>query len=161
MYPMKVNANVNGIELSFMKDECGSNCSIINEEQVKQKEELFVAQLNKIKEINKENGSIIVIDNIVYLAGNEQKVEISNGSTIQVKTGDIVKAGDVIGTFDPFSEPIIAEVSGYVHFEDVILGSTLEEVVDSNSGKVERYISGSRTISQLVREFTKAGLIEE
>ena len=89
----------------------------------------------------RENGSIIVIDNIVYLAGNEQKVEISNGSTIQVKTGDIVKAGDVIGTFDPFSEPIIAEVSGYVHFEDVILGSTLEEVVDSNSGKVERYIS--------------------
>lgn len=28
-------------------------------------------------------------------------------------------------------------------------------------GKVYRYISGSRTISQLVREFTKAGLIEE
>ena len=46
--------------------------------------------------IARENGSIIVIDNIVYLAGNEQKVEISNGSTIQVKTGDIVKAGDVI-----------------------------------------------------------------
>ena len=58
-----------------------------------------------------------------------------------VKDGDIVKSGDVIGTFDPFSEPIIAEVSGYIHFDDVILGQTLEEIVDVNSGKTERRIS--------------------
>ena len=91
--------------------------------------------------VAKENGRVLVLDGKVYLAGNEQKVEISNGSTIQVKAGDIVKAGDVVGTFDPFSEPIIAEVSGYVHFEDVIPGSTLEEIVDVNSGKTERRIS--------------------
>ena len=89
----------------------------------------------------KENGHIIIKDGVVYLASNEQKVEISNGSTIMVKEGDIVKSGDVIGTFDPFSEPIIAEVSGYIHFDDVILGQTLEEIVDVNSGKTERRIS--------------------
>ena len=91
--------------------------------------------------VAKENGHIIIKDGVVYLASNEQKVEISNGSTIMVKDGDIVKSGDVIGTFDPFSEPIIAEVSGYVHFDDVILGQTLEEIVDVNSGKTERRIS--------------------
>ena len=91
--------------------------------------------------IAKENGHIIIKDGVVYLASNEQKVEISNGSTIMVKDGDIVKSGDVIGTFDPFSEPIIAEVSGYIHFDDVILGQTLEEIVDVNSGKTERRIS--------------------
>lgn len=91
--------------------------------------------------VAKENGTILILDGNMYLAGGEQKVEISNGSTIIVKTGDVVKAGDVIGTFDPFSEPIIAEVSGYVHFEDVIPGSTLEEIVDVNSGKMERRIS--------------------
>ena len=88
-----------------------------------------------------ENGKILILDGILYLAGDEQKVEISNGSTINVKAGAIVKGGDVIGTFDPFSEPIIAEVSGYVHFEDVILGSTLEEIIDVNSGKTEHRIS--------------------
>ena len=91
--------------------------------------------------VAKENGHIIIKDGVVYLASNEQKVEISNGSTIMVKDGDIVKSGDVIGTFDPFSEPIIAEVSGYIHFDDVILGQTLEEIVDVNSGKTERRIS--------------------
>ena len=91
--------------------------------------------------IAKENGQIIIKDGVVYLAGNEQKVEIRNGSTIMTKAGDIVKAGEVIGTFDPFSEPIIAEVSGYIHFDDVIPGQTLEEIVDVNSGKTERRIS--------------------
>ncbi|MBR4375231.1 MAG: DNA-directed RNA polymerase subunit beta' [Treponema sp.] len=91
--------------------------------------------------VAKSNGRILIIDGKIYLAGNDIDVEISNGSEIHVKEGDIVNAGDVIGTFDPFSEPIIAEVSGVVHFEDVIPGITLVENVDQSNGNVERYIS--------------------
>lgn len=43
--------------------------------------------------------------------------------------------------------------------EDGSFGTPLTLIV--KRGKVERYISGERTISQLVREFTRAGLIEE
>ena len=43
--------------------------------------------------------------------------------------------------------------------EDGSFGTPLTLIVED--GKVDRYISGSRTISQLVREFTKAGLIKE
>ncbi|MDE7228660.1 MAG: DNA-directed RNA polymerase subunit beta' [Treponemataceae bacterium] len=90
----------------------------------------------------KENGRALIINDTVYLANNKpQEIEISNGSTIFVKAGDIVEAGKVVGTFDPYSEPIIAEVEGYVHFEDVIAGSTLVEEVDPNTGNVERHIS--------------------
>ena len=88
----------------------------------------------------KENGRIIILGDTLYLCGNEQKVEISNGSTIVVKEGDIVEAGKVLGTFDPSKEPIIAEVSGYVHYEDIILGSTLVEKILDN-GNIERHIS--------------------
>ena len=88
----------------------------------------------------KENGRIIINGDTLYLAGNEQKVEISNGSTIVVKEGDIVEAGKVLGTFDPSKEPIIAEVSGYVHYEDIIVGSTLVEKILDN-GNIERHIS--------------------
>ena len=89
----------------------------------------------------KENGRVLLIDKVLYLAGNQQEIEISNGSTIFAKVGEIVDAGKVIGTFDPYSEPIIAEVEGYVHFEDIIAGSTLVEDIDPNTGNVERYIS--------------------
>ncbi|MBR1714016.1 MAG: DNA-directed RNA polymerase subunit beta' [Treponema sp.] len=91
--------------------------------------------------VAKANGRILLSNGKIYLAGNDIDIEISNGSEIQVKEGDIVEAGAVIGTFDPFSEPIIAEVSGVVHFEDVISGITLVENVDQTTGSVERYIS--------------------
>lgn len=87
------------------------------------------------------NGTIILKDNVVYLTSKEQKIEISNGSTIYAKAGDYVKKGEAIGEFDQFSEPIIAESSGYIHFEDIIEGSTLEEKIDLQTGSSERYIS--------------------
>ncbi len=87
------------------------------------------------------NGRVMIRDAKLYLMGNDIRVEISNGSEIVVSAGEFVSAGKVIGTFDPFSEPIIAEVSGIVHFEDIQPGITLVENIDQSTGSVERYIS--------------------
>ena len=91
-----------------------------------------------------ENGRILIMDKTIYLTSNDQKVEISNGSTIYAKftSGScVVKAGEFMGEFDPYNEPIIAEVDGYVHYEDIIPGVTLEEKTDIQTGNVERRIS--------------------
>ena len=86
-------------------------------------------------------GRVMIQDGTLYLVSKDQKVEIQNGSTIYKKAGDLIKKGEAIGKFDPFSEPIIAESNGYIHFEDVIVGSTLEEKVDLQTGSKERYIT--------------------
>ncbi len=89
----------------------------------------------------KENGIILIKDKALYLIGNEQKQEIANGSIISVKEGQIVEKDAVIGTLlDAYSEPIIAENDGYIHFEDID-DSTVESHVDEQSGVVERTIS--------------------
>jgi DNA-directed RNA polymerase subunit beta' len=87
------------------------------------------------------NGKVVKGDGVIYITSKEQKIEISNGSTIFAKAGDMIKKGEVIGEFEQFIEPILAESDGYIHFEDVILGSTLEEKVDLQTGKSERYIT--------------------
>ena len=87
------------------------------------------------------SGKVIIIGDMLYLTSKQIKVEIANGSTLSVKANDIVKADQPIGTFDQYSDPIIAESDGYVHFEDIIPGSTLAEKVDMKSGSVERTIS--------------------
>lgn len=98
--------------------------------------------VRKGKEITaKASGKIVIRDNAIYLVGKKVKVEITNGSRIFVKAGDIIASGQEIGTFEQYSEPIIAEKDGYVHFEDVILGSTLLEKTDLSTGNVERTIS--------------------
>jgi DNA-directed RNA polymerase subunit beta' len=86
-------------------------------------------------------GRVMLKDGTLYLVSKDQKIEIVNGSTIYKKAGDLIKKGDPIGEFDPFSDPIIAESNGYIHFEDVIVGSTLEEKVDIQTGSKERYIT--------------------
>ena len=126
---------------------------ILDEIKVESSDEILVSDGEKLmrgtpllKKDGKEilasaNGSVIIKDGIIYLTSKEQKIEIANGSTIYAKAGDYVKKGEAIGEFDQFSEPIIAESSGYIHFEDIIEGSTLEEKVDLQTGATERYIS--------------------
>ncbi|HOM23033.1 MAG TPA: DNA-directed RNA polymerase subunit beta' [Termitinemataceae bacterium] len=83
----------------------------------------------------------MVLEGRLCLIGPDQRVEIRNGSEVVVKKGQLVQAEQTVATFDPFSDPIIAEVSGYVRYEDIIPGTTLKEEIDEETGNVEKRIS--------------------
>jgi DNA-directed RNA polymerase subunit beta' len=53
----------------------------------------------------------------------------------------MIEANEAIVTFDPFSEPIIAEQNGTVKFVDILLGTTLKEEVNEETGNVEKKIT--------------------
>ena len=93
--------------------------------------------------LSKYSARVYIADNVLYLLGNEQVLEIQNGSTVMVKEGQFVPEGDRLAVFDPFSDPIIAEKTGTVNFEDIILGSTLREEITVQGGKekIERTIT--------------------
>ncbi len=94
------------------------------------------------KEVLSENIAIAEVrDNIIYLTGQEQTIEIRNGSEVVVKENDVIKAGETVGTFDPFADPILAEYDGFVRFEDILPGTTLKEEADEETGVVEKRIS--------------------
>ncbi len=88
-----------------------------------------------------ENGYIVIKDKVLYLCGSDQTIEIANGSEIFVKKGAVLEANAVIGEFDAYTEPILAEYTGYVHFEDIQSGVTLEEEIDQTTSNVVRRIS--------------------
>ncbi|MDR2433042.1 MAG: DNA-directed RNA polymerase subunit beta' [Treponema sp.] len=77
----------------------------------------------------------------LYLIGQEQKIEIRNGSEFVVKKGTVVEAEKTIATFDPFSDPIIAEKGGIVKYEDIISGTTLKEDINMETGNIEKQIT--------------------
>ena len=94
------------------------------------------------KEVLSENIAIAEVrDNIIYLTGQEQTIEIRYGSEVVVKENDVIKAGETVGTFDPFADPILAEYDGFVRFEDILPGTTLKEEADEETGVVEKRIS--------------------
>ncbi|GHU81592.1 DNA-directed RNA polymerase subunit beta' [Spirochaetia bacterium] len=89
----------------------------------------------------------------LYLIGQDQKIEIRNGSEFAVKKGEVVGAEKTIASFDPFSDPIIAEASGVIKYEDIIPGTTLKEEIDEGSGNIEKRITEFQLESKQPRIF--------
>ncbi|MDR2521113.1 MAG: DNA-directed RNA polymerase subunit beta', partial [Spirochaetaceae bacterium] len=87
-----------------------------------------------------ENAYAMLLDKKLLLTGQDQKIELRNGCELEVKAGDIVEAEKSLATFDPFSDPIIAEADGTVQYEYIIEGSTLKEEIDEETGNVEKRI---------------------
>ena len=56
------------------------------------------------------------------------------GATLQVKDGDVVKAGKVLAQWDATARPIITEYAGTVKFENVEEGVTVAKQVDEVTG---------------------------
>ena len=125
--------------LDQIKLEKGDKLSVEDGSSVMKDSVIFVRDGKDVT--SPVSGRVMVKDDVLYLMSKEIKIEISNGSTIYIKAGEIVEANKPIGEFDPFNEPIIAESDGYVHYEDIIVGSTLEEKEDIQTGKVDRYIT--------------------
>ncbi len=77
----------------------------------------------------------------ILLITQPQRVNIRNGSELLFRVGDIVAAEETIAFFDPFSEPIVSEADGIVKFEDIVLGTTLKEEINEDTGKIEKKIA--------------------
>ena len=62
------------------------------------------------------------------------------GASIFFKDGQAINVGDKILEWDPFAMPIICDVAGTVKYEDLVLGATFVENVDSVTGLSHRVV---------------------
>ncbi|SMP50912.1 DNA-directed RNA polymerase subunit beta' [Neorhodopirellula lusitana] len=68
------------------------------------------------------NGQVMLVDD----RGREiESYDIPTGSTLMVKEGDKVTTGQVLCEWNPYSIPILSEVTGKIRFEDVVEGETM------------------------------------
>ncbi len=96
---------------------------------------------NKLTVMNR-NGEVIVVDS----SGREREhFKIVYGTIINFKEGDTVKTGDVVSEWDPYSNPIITEVSGRIMFKDIEEGVTVAEQVDPVTGFSTKVITESKS----------------
>jgi DNA-directed RNA polymerase subunit beta' len=63
-----------------------------------------------------------------------ERHKIPYGATITVGDGDVVKAGQRLGTWDPLTRPIVSEYGGTVRFENIEEGATVAKQVDEVTG---------------------------
>lgn len=84
------------------------------------------------------NGELVIFDE----TGRERdRIRVPYGAIVHVKEGQSVKKGDLIVEWDPYTNPIISDVSGYVQFQDVIEGRTMTEQLDPVTGFTTKVIT--------------------
>ncbi len=105
-----------------------------------------VIKFNNLKSVTNKEGTLVVVNrnaNIAILDHRGREIEhyqVPYGAKILVKEGEEVKAREEFAEWDPFNTFILTEESGYVHFHDVVLGITMEEVQDEFTGLISQVI---------------------
>ncbi|MGE4132295.1 MAG: DNA-directed RNA polymerase subunit beta' [Bdellovibrionales bacterium] len=83
------------------------------------------------------NGDLMIFDS----SGRERdRMKLVYGSILRFKEGDEVKKGDVMAEWDPYSNPIVADVSGVIAFQDIEEGASMTEQVDAVTGFATKVI---------------------
>jgi len=119
--------------------------------EIKARVDGTVKYLEDLNVIKTEAGDKIVMSRrggefaIIGEAGRErEKNSVIYGATIFVEDGQIVKPGDLLATWDPFTVPILTEVDGRVKYGDIESGKTMQEKLDPVTGKASRTIIESQ-----------------
>jgi DNA-directed RNA polymerase subunit beta' len=93
-----------------------------------EKIDIVIGRTGEMRLMDAKGEKILMTNNIPY------------GSQLNVKDGQKVKKGDAICSWDPFNNVIVAEVKGFVAFENVIDGITYREESDEQTGHKEKVV---------------------
>ncbi|MBE9569109.1 MAG: DNA-directed RNA polymerase subunit beta', partial [Proteobacteria bacterium] len=105
-----------------------------------------------LKTVENEEGNLVVMNRngeIAVLGKGERELErypIIYGATLKVSDGSKVKSDQILAEWDPFTIPIMTEVSGVIKFGDITEGRTMREKRDKVTGKISRVIVESRDV---------------
>jgi len=66
--------------------------------------------------------------------------KITYGTRLRVNEGDKVARGQRLAEWDPYTRPILTEVSGTVKYEDVVDGVSIKEVADEATGISQKVV---------------------
>jgi len=101
----------------------------------------IVRYLN-LRFVEKKDGSLVAINRQgeIAIVGPDgrilEKYPVVYGAKIKVREGEEVKPGTLLVEWDPYTNPIITEVSGRVKFGDIIDGVTVDEKTDPTTGRI-------------------------
>jgi len=103
--------------------------------------------LNTVKDnhgyhiVMNRNGEIAVVDP----SGRErERYGVVYGAKLPIPDGGEVQVKQLLAEWDPYTMPILTEISGFVHFGDIVEGMTMEEQLDDVTGLSRKVIIESK-----------------
>ena len=97
-------------------------------------------RLHNIKLVQHASGNYVAVSRSGEIGvqdenGRErERYKVPYGAVLSVGDGDLVKAGQMVATWDPHTHPVIIEVAGTIKFSDIVEGSTVQNQTDEITG---------------------------
>ncbi|WP_375642189.1 MULTISPECIES: DNA-directed RNA polymerase subunit beta' [unclassified Bartonella] len=134
-----------GTQLTMRTFHLGGTAQVVDSSYLEASYEGKVEIRNRNVVRNSEGHLVVMGRNMAILIkdelGKERVVHrVSYGAHIFVDDGDVVKRGQRIAEWDPYTRPILTEVEGYVGFEDMIDGLSVTETADESTGITKRLV---------------------
>ncbi|HEU4558027.1 MAG TPA: DNA-directed RNA polymerase subunit beta', partial [Longimicrobium sp.] len=110
-----------------------------------------VAQFERVTTVTTPDGTRIVTSRegeiIMRTAEGtvRSRLSVPYGATIAVEDGTRIAVGDTLFSWDPYSEPIVADFGGTVRFIDIIDEATVREELDESTGRRQMVIIEDRS----------------
>ena len=96
------------------------------------KVKVVIGRTGEVRIMDVKNDRLMITNNVPY------------GALLAVKDGAPVKKGDVICTWDPFNNVVVAEQNGKIKFENILEGFTYRDEADEQTGHREKVVIESK-----------------
>jgi DNA-directed RNA polymerase subunit beta' len=143
-----------GTQLTMRTFHIGGAAQISEQSFIESNFEGTIRLKNKDKSkgvVRNTDGDLVVMSRNITLVvvdadGTERASHrLPYGARLRVDEGDMVKRGQRIAEWDPYTRPILTEVEGTVEFEDLVEGQSVAETVDESTGITKRVVTDWRT----------------
>jgi DNA-directed RNA polymerase subunit beta' len=101
------------------------------------KTQIVIGRTGEMRIMDDNNERLLITNNIPY------------GSNLVVKNGQKIKKGELICSWDPFNNVIVAEQPGTVEFESILDGVTFREQLDDQTGHKEKVVIETKDKSKI------------
>jgi DNA-directed RNA polymerase subunit beta' len=135
-----------GTQLTMRTFHIGGTASRVVEASKHDAKHAGIVKYHNIRSVVNREGDIVVLNRngeivVVDERGREkERYPVVPGARIKVKDDGKVALGKLLVEWDPFTTPIMTEVSGTVMFRDIVDGVTIREEFDEVTGLSRRVI---------------------
>jgi DNA-directed RNA polymerase subunit beta' len=138
-----------GTQLTMRTFHIGGAATRVSEQSTQDAKSDGFVKFNNVNTVRNKKGELIAMNrNGILIIVDEKNRErerypVVYGAKINVENGAPVKANQVLLEWDPYTFSILTEISGTIHFKDLIDGVTTQEQVDEITGNMQVVVTES------------------
>ncbi|HWQ56440.1 MAG TPA: DNA-directed RNA polymerase subunit beta' [Bryobacteraceae bacterium] len=138
-----------GTQLTMRTFHIGGTATRVSEQSTQDAKTSGFVKFIGVQTVRSKTGGLVAMNRAGYVAvvdekGREkERYPVVYGARVLVEDGAKIEKNENLAEWDPYTFSILTEISGTVHFKDLVEGLTLQEQVDEVTGLSQWVVTDS------------------